>query len=265
MLTAPSVAIVSPYQGTPLDAVSRLSLRRTAEVMPGHRWIFALPEGADLSELRSVCGNIEARFFPCEFFVSKRAAQLFYMHPLFFEAFLEFDYILIHQPDVFVFEDRLEEWVHRMAANHWDYIGAPWLDFQWLRFAKNPAARLPWQWWLREKVGSGGFSLRNARKCAAIAREHLPVIQRLSSFVPEDVWWCQLAQMVGANLSRPPVEVAAHFAFETECEKCFHLTNGKMPFAVHGWNRHDWDFWRERIPGVTGVYDELSNQGFSPL
>jgi hypothetical protein len=258
-------AIVSPYQGLPLNSVSRLSFSQTARIMPGHRWIFALPQGADTSELRSLRGDIEFRFFPQRYFVSKRAAQLFYMHPTFYENFSEFDYILIHQPDVYVFNDHLAEWVRHMSENSWDYVGAPWLNHQWLNLARNPVARLPWHWMLREKVGSGGFSIRNPRKFAKIAKRHTRLIKRLAAFVPEDIWWCQLAQKVSAPVRRPPARLAAHFAFETECDRCLELTQGVMPFAVHGWNRHDWDFWRERIPGVEAIYNELGTQGVSPI
>jgi len=258
-------AIVSPYQGTPLNEVARLSLARTAEVMSRHRWIFALPEGTDLVPLKEVCGDIEARFFDPGFFESKKTAQLFYMLPELYEAFSDFDYILIHQPDVYVFEDRLDEWMKRMADNNWDYIGAPWFDHQWLRFAKNPIARLPWHWLLREKVGSGGFSIRTPKKFARIARRNRALITRLASFVPEDIWWCQLAQFFGEPIKRPSVETAANFAFETECERCLELNSRQMPFAVHGWNRHEWDFWRDRIPGAAEIYDDLVSRGIRPI
>lgn len=264
-MNRPEFAIVSPYQGTPLNAVSKLSLSRTAAVLRGRRWIFALPEGTNWKFLEEVCGPIEVRFFPARYFVSKRAAQLFYMHPDFFAAFSDLDYMLVHQPDVYVFEDQLDHWMNYMAENQYDYIGAPWFDHEWIRFARNPIARLPWHWLLREKVGSGGFSIRNPKKCADIADRHLKLITRLSSFVPEDIWWCQLAQKVGETFRRPPAEVAARFAFETQCERCLQLNNGQMPFAVHGWNRHDWDFWRERIPETRSIYEQLAQQGIKPL
>ncbi len=264
-MTNPTYAIVSPYQGVPLNSVAKLSFERTAKLMGNHRWIFALPTGTDLTPLNDVCGDIEARFFDPGYFVSKRAAQLFYMHPPLFEAFSDFDYILIHQPDVYIFDDQLDYWMNYMAENNYDYIGAPWWNHEWLQFAKNPLSRLPWHWLLNNKVGSGGFSIRNPRKFAKIAHKNLKLIKKLSAFVPEDIWWCQLAQWFGEPISRPKPEIAASFAFETQCIKCLDINGGKLPFAVHGWNRHDWSFWKGKIPGVDTIYDELAKQGVKQL
>lgn len=258
-------AIVSPYQGTPLNDVARISFSRTAKILAKHRWIFALPEGTSTSELCSLKADLEFRFFPQYFFVSKRAAQLFYMHPIFYDAFSDLDYILVHQPDVYVFQDQLSCWMDYMSTNQYDYVGAPWLNHEWLRFARNPMARLPWHWFLNEKVGSGGFSIRNPKRFSQIARRYYKLIKRLSSFIPEDVWWCQLVQMVGESVRRPPADVALRFAFETQSQRCLELNNGLLPFAVHGWNRHDWNIWRELIPGASGIYHQLSLRGVEPL
>lgn len=263
---SPTYCIVTPHQGPPFNDVALLSFRRSAEILSKHRWIFAVPHGTDMGPFREIAPQAEARYFPAEYFSSKRSAQWFYMHPEFFDAFADFDYMLIHQLDVYVFEDQLEHWVNEAEKNQWDYIGAPWLEHQWLRFAQNPLARLPWHWWLREPIGSGGFSLRKVSTCREACREDALIIRNfLRHFVPEDIYWCQLAQKLGTEFRRPSVETAAHFAFETECERLLQMTHGKLPFAVHGWNRHDWDFWRNRIPGASAIYERLAAAGVKPL
>jgi hypothetical protein len=261
-----NTCIVTPHQGPPFNDVALLSFRRSAEVLSNHRWIFAVPHGTDMGPFREILPHAEARYFPAEFFSSKRSAQWFYMHPEFFDAFADFDHILIHQLDVYVFEDQLLHWVGLAEENGWDYVGAPWPNHQWLRFAQNPLARLPWHWWLNEPVGSGGFSLRRVSKMREASRKDERVIRRfLRHFVPEDIYWCQLAQKLGTEIRRPAANVAAKFAFETECDRMLDITEGKMPFAVHGWNRHDWDFWRKRIPGAAVIFDRLTANGLRPL
>lgn len=258
--------IVTPHQGPPFNEVALLSFRRSAEVLSAHRWIFAVPHGTDMTPFREIAPNAEARYFPKEYFSSKRSAQWFYMHPELFDAFEDFDFILIHQLDVFVFEDQLQHWVDQAVENNWDYIGAPWLNHQWLRFANNPLARLPWHWLLNEPVGSGGFSLRRVATCREASRKDAWIIRKfLRHFVPEDIYWCQLAQKLGTAFHRPPIEIAAKFAFETECDRCQQMTGGKMPFAVHGWNRHDWEFWQDKIPGAEEIYAKLAASGVKPL
>ena len=261
-----SYCIVTPHQGPPFSDVALLSLRRSSSVLATHRWILALPDNTDLAPYRVIHPNIEARYFPSHYFESKRSAQLFYMHPDFFGEFTDFDYILIHQLDVYVFEDQLEYWVNFADQNNLDYIGAPWLNHQWLHFAKNPLARLPWQWLLNETVGSGGFSLRKVKTCLDACSKNRFVIENiLKHFIPEDIYWCQLAQYMGSDIRRPSARDAARFAFETECQKCLEWNGGKLPFAAHGWNRHEWDFWRPIIPGSEAIYEELSSNGVKPL
>ena len=44
------------------------------------------------------------------------------LSPFFYESFLDFKYVLIHQLDVFIFKDELNYWCNQ----NYDYIGAPW-------------------------------------------------------------------------------------------------------------------------------------------
>src|SRR3546814_12069713 len=45
------------------------------------------------------------------------------MSSAFYQSFLEYKYILIHQTDAFVFNNELKEWCEK----DFDYIGDPWL------------------------------------------------------------------------------------------------------------------------------------------
>jgi hypothetical protein len=262
----PTFCIVSPYQGTPLNSVALLSFTRTAKILTDVDWIFALPFGSDLSELHSVCGNhITVKYFPKYFFSSKRSAQHLYMHPLFYEAFACYDYILIHQPDVYVFHNSLQYWIDFMSVNKFDYIGAPWWNYEWLALARNPLARLPWQVIMNNKVGSGGFSIRRTRKFLAISQRYSILAQIVSNFIPEDIWWCQLVDLLGCRIHRPTADDAARFCFETQCSRNFEITGETLPFAAHGWNRHDWKFWRDKIPGALEIHTQLAAMGIREL
>ena len=65
----------------------------------------------------------------------------------FYTTFSAFKYILIYQPDSYVFRDELMEW----CKEGYDYIGAPWLEDNDEQIKLNG-------------VGNGGFSLRNIEK-----------------------------------------------------------------------------------------------------
>jgi hypothetical protein len=110
------------------------------------------------------------RFDP-DFFRNTTTYSALLISAGFYAAFASYDFILIHQLDVFVFRDELADW----CARGYDYIGAPWFDVDWfgeVRDAWPPATR-------DNVVGNGGFSLRrcasasclrNARRRRAVGR-----------------------------------------------------------------------------------------------
>ena len=76
----------------------------------------------------------------------------------FYQAFADYEYILIYQPDCLVFSDDLEYW----CAKGWDYVGAPWF-----RDHENDPTGGLWA------VGNGGLSLRNVSSALAVLRSKL--------------------------------------------------------------------------------------------
>jgi hypothetical protein len=46
---------------------------------------------------------------------------------------------------------------------------------------------------------------------------------------------------------RPKAKEALHFAFEMEPRKAYKMTNHKLPFGVHAWEKYDAEFWKEWI------------------
>jgi hypothetical protein len=63
-----------------------------------------------------------------------------------YRRFERYEYILVHQLDVFVFRDDLAHW----CARGYSYIGAPWFD----GYYPTPRNTRLWE------VGNGGFTLR---------------------------------------------------------------------------------------------------------
>jgi hypothetical protein len=212
-------------------------------------------------------GFLEKRF-PPRFFGSAQAHGRLLLSKRFYEAFLDYEFILIYHLDALVFSDELADWCER----GYDYIGAPWL-----LSPDTPHITA-------EKVGNGGFSLRRVRSflrvleskayfvdpdeywrryCARsgpLARAvNWPrkYVKRLGWFndvgwhvkwavhgdVHEDRFWAEYATHYDPDFKIAPVDVAMRFAFEAEPRKCFERIGSRMPFGAHRWQKFDRAFY----------------------
>ncbi|MCY1534375.1 hypothetical protein D9M68_697450 [compost metagenome] len=166
--------------------------------------------------------------------------------------------MLIHQTDVFLFKNELQQWCEK----NYDYIGAPWFRPDKLNpnfvSAKMQQLKLVWK---KNKVyanrhnktGNGGLSLR----CIRTALEVLDVVkptlikkyrESASHEYNEDIFWSLEAPAVLTGYRTPGLEEALHFAIEFEPEKAFAYINRELPFGCHAPLKHHPDFWRKFIP-----------------
>lgn len=136
----------------------------------------------------------------------------------FYQAFRQYDWMMIYQPDCWVFEDKLDEF----CALGYDYIGAPW--------PKMPG--IP-----EDGVGNGGFCLRSIPKFI-----HLTQNLQSCGAHPEDRFWCIDMK---AYLNIAPIEVGAHFSLEHEPMRWYHAYGKVRPMGCHKPWRFDYErFWK---------------------
>ena len=179
----------------------------------------------------------------------------------FYELFLKYEYILIHQTDAFVFRDELNAWCEKK----YDYIGAPWLyqglypDF--IKKAKEElkgylsrtlnekqeGTDLPSLRQLEKRVGNGGLSLRKISKFFELCKENVKVINtylgRSEHVFNEDVFWSIEINRRKTQLKIPSYRKAAYFSIESYPEAAMVLTKGQLPFGCHAWDKNI-DFYR---------------------
>jgi Protein of unknown function (DUF5672) len=207
--------------------------------------------------------------FPERFFGSREAHNRLLLSSRFYEAFQEYQYLLIYHLDALVFSDQLMQW----CETDLDYIGAPWLHCQ-----DTPNVKVP-------GVGNGGFSLRKiesflkvinssgymvdpaeywkrffASKPKYIQYLNLPrkYLKRMHTFNGarwqisqwhktrwrnEDHFWSHEAVKYYPEFQVASVEVGLRFAFEAAPRWCFELNDRKLPFGCHAWPRYDRQFW----------------------
>jgi hypothetical protein len=233
------VVVVIPVWQERLSDDETLSLVRCLDVLRPHPIALVAPEGlrTDLLPPSSAAAVIE-RFAP-RFFEGIDGYNRLMLSADFYRRFEAYDYILLHQLDAFVFEDRLASW----CARGYDYVGAPWVGNGWpppemsrfkrgvLRAVTPPATR----------VGNGGFSLRRVPSFLRALRRLRPLLARWTS--NEDLFWSVIARRL-AGFRIPPPSEALSFSFELEPRRCYEQLGRTLPFGCHAWPRYDPEFWR---------------------
>jgi hypothetical protein len=208
--------------------------------------------------------------FDDRYFVGPMTYNKLLFSAAFFAAFEKYEFMLLAQLDSLVLSDRLECWCGR----GFDYIGAPWSE----KYRNHSRIK-------EEKVGNGGFSLRNIKASLRVLRTKT---SRLPDYTvgPKPVWWhwCRVRRIilflgkvrallpditvehflkrhfltnedvfwgVYAKWFDPSFKVAdevsaLHFAFETDPRDSL-ARAGSLPFGSHGWAKYDREFWEELL------------------
>ena len=180
--------------------------------------------------------------FPEHFFQSEKAYNRLLKTWGFFERFLRYEYILVHQLDCYVFEDQLDFW----CGQGYDYVGAPWANFDWLfRKRRGFIGKLPGLHLLMNKVGNGGFSLRKVSTFYRAAKR-FGLLARFCDF-HEDLFWSNVVYRLYPNFSIPDFQTALGFAFELEPRRCYESNSHRLPFGCHAWAQYDLDFWETKF------------------
>jgi hypothetical protein len=244
------VAVVVPVYTAALGAAEQIAARQCVTVLNRHPTFVIAPEGLDVRGLPFL-GQLPVETFARRFFDGFAGYNSLMLSPSFYERFLKlgYDYILIHQLDAFVFDDRVMEW----CAKGYDYVGAPWAGISipglvWNSSRKEFVRKIPafLKLLLRGKlnyaVGNGGLSLRRTESCIRYLQEL--IASGLTPKFNEDLFWLLEVVSRYRAFRTPGWQEALGFAFEMNPARCFELNRGKLPFGCHAWHKHDADFWR---------------------
>jgi hypothetical protein len=237
------VAIVIPTYRSALEAEERQSLHQCVEVLGSHPIVFVTPEGLELApEVKALKKAKVVRFDP-KYFANIVGYNRLMVSPFFYQQFIDFRYILIHQLDVFVFQDVLLDWCRR----GFDYVGAPWAEGEpWIAegIEKVPLRRVLAKMGIRSRclVGNGGFSLRNVRSCLLALR--LLAYGARTYPENEDMFWSFYVTAYLPWFKIPDPMTALRFSFECEPEVCYERNGRRLPFGCHKWHVYGSEFWR---------------------
>lgn len=213
-MTKANVCIVIPlYKVRPTELEFKV-INQGREIFKDRDIFYVVPHGFDASAYAPEA-LVE---FPEYYFHSLSNYSELCCLEEFYQAFKQYDWMMIYQPDCWVFEDKLDEF----CALGYDYIGAPW--------PKMPG--IP-----EDGVGNGGFCLRSIPKFI-----HLTHNLQSCGAHPEDRFWCIDMK---AYLNIAPIEVGAHFSLEHEPMRWYHAYGKVRPMGCHKPWRFDYErFWK---------------------
>jgi len=253
------VKIVIPVYREFFGQLEKESFLQCCEIFKDYEIVIVHPEGLNYSYMSQSSNNITFRSFPKHYFESIDGYNELLLSSIFYERFLDCEYILIYQLDAFVFKNELKEWCNK----RYDYIGSPWIKTPVDSFGMkifDKIARIFWSAKKKEreqiffKVGNGGFSLRKVASHYTIAKKHKEFIFDFLSEKPrkiyaiEDVFWSLKVPELEKDFKIPDYKEAVYFSMDRKPDLAMKLTDNKLPFGCHGINKPKViEFWKPII------------------
>lgn len=243
-----TVKILIPIYKSYFGELEEQSFLQCIKVLKKYEIILVQPEGIDNSYITDKFDTIRVENFPKHYFQNIEGYNELLLSSIFYERFLDADFILIYQLDAFVFKDELAEWCQK----GYDYIGAPWIASP-----KNSIGSKLFNLIARKfrskkkndreqtffKVGNGGFSLRKTASHYSIVKQNEPFILELLSakekeiYAIEDVFWSLKAPEFDEQFRIPDYQEALRFAIDRKPKIALALNNNQLPFGCHGINK----------------------------
>lgn len=253
------VAIVIPFYQKRISNYEQIALQQCEKILANYDKIAIKPKDFNLPDEAKFLTFHKLLNFNNDYFKSISGYNRLMLSSEFYQAFLDYEYILIYQMDCFVFTDQLNFW----CEQNWDYIGAPWIkktyhknliEIQLSKLKQTINSRFnrednekPNQYQLINQVGNGGFSLRRVDKFYNICLMMKPVIERYISetgnLYNEDVFWSIEVNREKRILNIPNIQTAIKFAVEVPPTKLRVLKDEDLPFGCHDWDRY-LDYWK---------------------
>lgn len=269
-------AVLIPLYKKELSKYERISILQCFKVLGKYDiYFFSYTEFLDSFDFASLLPEgckYHTACFDAHYFSSFQGYNQLLLSENFYRHFSDYTYILIYQPDAFVFYDQLSVW----CSKGYDYVGAPW-------FRKRKGSSEAELW----AVGNGGFSLRNVQSHIDLLnseerfyrKRELIRLLLLDPFSRKNLKYClprifgfknKIRQYISAATHNEdgvigeagirskafklaPVHEAVAFSFDHHPDKLYRLNGNQLPFGCHAWYRDDdgykgnLEFWKTFI------------------
>lgn len=248
--------IVIPIYKQKLTQREVASITQCFKILGKHKISFIAPKDLDLTFYEELINQkVIAERFDNHYFEDISSYNNLMLSKDFYERFLEYEFMLIYQPDCYVFRDELDFW----CQQGYDYIGAPWLFEEYYKlpilrrkliylnnkynFYHNPEKLTREDIYL--KVGNGGFSLRRVKKfIKSLDNQYIELFKSNdnASVYNEDVFWSVIAK----DIKKPTLEIGSRFSLDPGARRGLAINYNQLPFGCHAWDR-DINFWKQFI------------------
>jgi hypothetical protein len=244
----PSLVVVIPIYKKGFDQEEQYLVDRMFSVFSKREIVFVAPKNLDKTYYFRRYSKAKLAEFPESFFGSVQAYSRLLLSRNFYEVFEEKDYLLISQPDVYVFHDDLDAWLRKS----YDYVGAPWLEGYSIMLNMGRFANERGGTKLTAFVGNGGFSLRKIASSIALLDQDRDIAEWFANTGSnEDLFFSFIGAMT-AQFVLPNTVEASLFAMELNPDRLLRLNGGYLPLAAHAFRKYSTEFWSEHIP-IVGI------------
>ena len=254
-------AVVIPIYKAQYSAYELISIAQCFKVLKNYPVIFVKPNSLSVLPTVPPGAKFEIISFDDSFFADINGYNKLMLSEGFYGSFSDYEFILIHQMDAFVFTDQLSYWCNQ----GYDYIGAPWISENvYTNFVRRIKERIKNYLYVRynakykdgmpkigkqleNRVGNGGFSLRRAGLFANYCKKFKPLADKYIAMqhpsYNEDVFWSLELNRKRKNVKVPGFNKSLHFAFELYPDRAIEKTKGQLPFGCHAWDKER-EFWQ---------------------
>ena len=257
--------IVIPIYKENLSCDEISSLNQCANIFANRDIKLICPRNLNVVAYEKIFNNLNFSLerFDDNNFYSLGTYSKMLLTPEFYMRFSKYDFMLIYQPDAWVFRDELDYWCNQGFS----YIGAPWF------VGDN----------LHKIAGNGGFSLRNisdmiellSNKKAIRYNPREYAASYLKSFdfrtifdvafnyfthffykisfwestaLNEDYAIVKYSKKFMKEFKCAPPNIAMKFSFEVHPEILYKMNEYNLPFGCHAYLKYNPDFWKKFLP-----------------
>lgn len=247
MIPSSTLQIIIPIHKSSLNEYETISLNRCFKILDQYTIVMIKPTSLNTYDIEQKYPFSRIELFEDAFFKSISSYNHLLLSTDFYKRFEQSEYILILQPDVYIFSDNLSYWIEK----GYDYVGAPWFSSTMLsniiHQLKMHCSKLiygekdiVYRFETRNRVGNGGFSLRKVSthiELSILMKDHIQHYlnnQGIHHF-NEDIFWSIEPHKKGYKHNTPSAKEALQYAFDINPKRLFKLNNNTLPMACHGW------------------------------
>jgi len=231
-------AVIIPIHKLELTSDEFFSVKKSLPNLSEHDIYWIAPTSLNIDHYVNNFGIKRIERFEDVYFADIKGYNRLLVSNLFYERFLNYEFILICQTDAIVLKNELHLWIEKP----YDYIGAPWpngysftLHTKLIPIAEGVKCTA--------FVGNGGLSLRRVKACINLIQEYLDISKTWDEHGHAEDLFFSFVGTLSSHFMIPNIMTAASFSHDIDPNYLQKFTNFNIPFGVHAWGKYDRELW----------------------